>query len=1015
MFDQQERYYNIFKLNKWFALSSLLFLGIWFIVFADDYQRSWKGYQREFRELEIEKIRTDIKNNLDELNNDPEYLALISEMEKEQAELESRKAEVERKEKEIIHLENEVIIINKEYQFSKAESNVAVFNFEEAQFGHGDLDRAQYNMDKWVGQTKTLGLKAELRTGKLEDAEQELKRINSSFKIVTDKINAFTRKIDLMKRNLAKADPQSMSYANKIANVVRDLPIIDFMSPYYEVKQVVVKDLKEDLVFMGVPRVDRCVTCHLGIDKKGFEDAPQPYTTHPRLELFMGGAAVHPLNEYGCTSCHAGRSRGTDFNSAAHSPDNPEEAQRWQEELGWEPLHHWKEPMLPLKYVEASCYKCHNGSMPVKGAPKLSLGLAVVEKGGCFGCHEIERWQHKPKPGPGLRKLGSKISREFAYKWIKDPEEFRHDTWMPQFFGLANSADDKSIKRTDQEIHAMVSYLFNQSEPYKSDQISGTGDWEQGRQLVNSLGCKGCHRVTADEELLWENSFNSMRRQQGPNLIYMGSKTNQSWIYNWLLNPQGYHSESKMPDMRLNKQEAADISAYLISEIDKDFDSRNIPVLDEIQIDEIVISFLEQSLRKEEVDARLGKMDLSRKLNFAGEKLIRHYGCFSCHDISGFENNKPIGTPLTNEGSKLISKLDFAFFHNEIPHTKWDWFRLKLNNPRIFDMIPQKTGAFVMKVKNPLEKARMPHFNLNQEELDAVVTVLLGFVNDDIPASKLPPRTARNLMVEDGERLIQTYNCKGCHEIDGEGGAIIPTIKEWLSEIGGSSAAEDANIVQSFAAPLLDTEGRKVQAEWLFNFFKKPLMIRPNLQLRMPSFSMISDDDWNKFIKYFQFKDGQLLAHESIYTVSNKTQAYRAGKVIQELGACNNCHFYGTEKPRQAALTWAPDLALSKVRLRPDWVVEWLRDPQAIMPGTKMPAPYLPVDEPLKDVRENWGEDVAALHGSNDEMLNALRDYIWAVPGTTDVSGIVRAHLDSVGYGFIIEDEDDDEWGDEDW
>ncbi|MEE8335248.1 MAG: hypothetical protein V3S48_02295, partial [Candidatus Neomarinimicrobiota bacterium] len=168
MLDQQERYYNILKLNKWFALSSILFVAIWFIVFADDYQRSWKGYQHEFRELEIEKIRTDIKNNLNELNNNPEYIALISDMEKEQAELESRKAEVERKEKEIIQLENEVIAIDKDYQFSKAESNVAVFNFEEAQYGHGDLDRAQYNMNKWVDQTKILGLKADLKTGKLE-------------------------------------------------------------------------------------------------------------------------------------------------------------------------------------------------------------------------------------------------------------------------------------------------------------------------------------------------------------------------------------------------------------------------------------------------------------------------------------------------------------------------------------------------------------------------------------------------------------------------------------------------------------------------------------------------------------------------------------------------------------------------------------------------------------------------------------------------------------------------------
>jgi len=33
--------------------------------------------------------------------------------------------------------------------------------------------------------------------------------------------------------------------------------------------------------------------------------------------------------------------------------------------------------------------------------------------------------------------------------------------------------------------------------------------------------------------------------------------------------------------------------------------------------------------------------------------------------------------------------------------------------------------------------------------------------------------------------------------------------------------------------------------------------------------------------------------------------------------------------------------------------------------------------------------------------------------GRSDVSGIVRRHIQSEGYGFIIEEEDD--WGDEDW
>ena len=71
--------------------------------------------------------------------------------------------------------------------------------------------------------------------------------------------------------------------------------------------------------------------------------------------------------------------------------------------------------------------------------------------------------------------------------------------------------------------------------------------------------------------------------------------------------------------------------------------------------------------------ADLAKMDLHAKEVYAGEKLIAHYGCFACHAIPGFEDAKPIGTELTEEGSKAVHRLDFGFIH--LPHTRQDWFR----------------------------------------------------------------------------------------------------------------------------------------------------------------------------------------------------------------------------------------------------------------------------------------------------------------------------------------------------
>ena len=115
-----------------------------------------------------------------------------------------------------------------------------------------------------------------------------------------------------------------MSFQNKIADFIRDLPILDFMAPYYKVNQIVVQDVKYDVNFAAVPQVDRCTSCHLGIDNPDFIDDSQPYTTHPNLDLYITSASPHPMDNFGCTSCHAGREEVL-FISSSHTPNTPQD------------------------------------------------------------------------------------------------------------------------------------------------------------------------------------------------------------------------------------------------------------------------------------------------------------------------------------------------------------------------------------------------------------------------------------------------------------------------------------------------------------------------------------------------------------------------------------------------------------------------------------------------------------------------------------------------------------------
>ena len=65
-----ERYWNIKLLNKWFAISSILFLLSFIWMFIDDNDDEFKKYQRAFRKLEIENSRKKLQLEIDKIESD---------------------------------------------------------------------------------------------------------------------------------------------------------------------------------------------------------------------------------------------------------------------------------------------------------------------------------------------------------------------------------------------------------------------------------------------------------------------------------------------------------------------------------------------------------------------------------------------------------------------------------------------------------------------------------------------------------------------------------------------------------------------------------------------------------------------------------------------------------------------------------------------------------------------------------------------------------------------------------
>ena len=141
--NNQERYYNILKLNKWFAISSIIFTAFWIIVFADDYNRPWKKYQIEFRDIEIEKIKADIESENIALQDNSDYEVLLDSLDKSKNDLELETSKVNEINSQLGVLEAKLYGDNQNFQFSKADMDAQRYKYEEALFGYGNAEEEE--------------------------------------------------------------------------------------------------------------------------------------------------------------------------------------------------------------------------------------------------------------------------------------------------------------------------------------------------------------------------------------------------------------------------------------------------------------------------------------------------------------------------------------------------------------------------------------------------------------------------------------------------------------------------------------------------------------------------------------------------------------------------------------------------------------------------------------------------------------------------------------------------------
>ena len=358
----------------------------------------------------------------------------------------------------------------------------------------------------------------------------------------------------------------------------------------------------------------------------------------------------------GCTVCHQGLGGSTSFNDASHYPSNPKQRQEWEEKYHWHEPHMWDYPMLPTNMTEASCEQCHRQEVYVPNAPKLNVAYATYERAGCYACHKTRGFENLRKPGPILTKISGKLTQDWVKNWVRDPSAIKNVTWMPKVWYNSNSNSPADHPRNEAEINAAVAYLFANSETYTPAVASPPkGNPQAGEQIVRSVGCLGCHII--DEN---DRAAVGPRRTFGQPLKSVGSKTTYAWLYNWVRDPKHYNPGTYMPDLRLTDPQVADVATYLTTLTGSTGTAAPVQPT-QAQTDAVLLDYLRNLMPLAEAQGRLAKMDANAKQLDLGQRVIARYGCFSCHDIKGFETTQPIGVDLSEEGSKLVTRLDFAF------------------------------------------------------------------------------------------------------------------------------------------------------------------------------------------------------------------------------------------------------------------------------------------------------------------------------------------------------------------
>ncbi len=185
--------------------------------------------------------------------------------------------------------------------------------------------------------------------------------------------------------------------------------------------------------------VDRCVSCHNGIDDPRMTNVQVPHRIHSGDVL-----KHHPVDRYGCTVCHQGQGLATNFRDAKADDVS------------------WDYPLLPQPLTQATCATCHDvEKLPRQQVALVLEGKRLFEEKSCASCHKLAG--RGGAIGIALDNEGMKTRHQLILTNLKPP--YTTWRWHEAHFrdpgGVVPGSLMKNPTVTQQEALALTAFILS--------------------------------------------------------------------------------------------------------------------------------------------------------------------------------------------------------------------------------------------------------------------------------------------------------------------------------------------------------------------------------------------------------------------------------------------------------------------------------------------------------------------------------------------------------------------------